>query len=69
MNALMKLKEMMTSIPVLLFYDLLLPVRLRTNASSEGLGAMIEQQKGTVWYPVAYASRSFTQAEKNYSPI
>ena len=44
-EAIKKLKELVTSAPVLEFYDSNLPLRLRTDASSEGLGAIIEQQR------------------------
>ena len=68
-EAISRLKSLVTSDTVLQFYDPELPLRLRTDASTEGLGAMIEQQHDGLWHPIAYASRSLTDAEKKYSPI
>ena len=58
-EAIKKLKELVTSASVLQFYDSNLPLRLRTDASSEGLGAMIEQRENAR-YPIAFVSRSLT---------
>ena len=68
-EAISRLKSPVTSGTVLQFYDPDLPLRLRTDASTEGLGAMIEQKHDGLWHPIAYVSRSLTNAERNYSPI
>ena len=59
----------MTSPPVLIFYNPSLPLHLRTDASTDGMGAMLEQNIDDQWHPIAFASRSLTSAEKNYSAI
>ena len=45
-----------------------LQTRLKIDASSEGLGAFLEQNHGTLaypkWYPVGYASRSIRDSKK-----
>ena len=64
-----KLKKLITESPVLRFYDPNNEIRLRTDASLEGLGAMVEQLIDNEWCPIAYGSRSLTQAEKNYASI
>ena len=46
-----------------------LPIKFTCDASKLGLGAMLEQQHGTVKEPTAFASRSLAAAEKNYSQI
>ena len=47
--------------------------RLKMNANSQGLGALLEQNHGTLtyskWYPVGYASRSLPDYEKRYNQI
>ena len=68
-DAVNKLKEMVTSEAVLKFYDTNLPTRVRSDASTEGLGAMLEQKHGEMWHPIAYASRSLNPSEKNYAAI
>ena len=68
-DAFEKLKEIFSSEAVLKFYNPKLPPRIRTDASSEGLGAMLQQKHNDEWHPVAFASRSLTPAEKNYAPI
>ena len=44
-------------------------LRLKTDASSEGLGALIEQTFGEDWKPIGYASRSLNESEKQYAQI
>ena len=60
-----KLKELLSSAPVLSFYDLSKPVTLSVDASSYGLGACLLQED----HPVAFASRSLNDHEKLYSQI
>ena len=57
----------MTSASVLAYPRLEDSFVLKTDASILGLGAMLSQQQpdGTI-HPVAYASRSLNQAERNY---
>ena len=63
------MKSLITSAPVLKFYDPNLPIRIRTDSSSEGLGAMIEQNHHDLWFPIAFASRALNHSEKNYAQI
>ena len=58
-------KNLITSAPVLAFYDVSKPVKLSVDASQEGLGAVLIQSER----PVAYASRSMTDCEKRYAQI
>ena len=53
----------------LLLYDPGANVKISTDASSFGLGAVLLQQSEGSWKPVAYASRSMTQAERRYAQI
>ena len=39
------------------------------DASSHGLGAVLQQKTGGEWKPVAYASRSMSDTEKRYAQI
>ena len=62
------LKEKLTSAPVLAYpsFDELFVVE--NDASINGLGAVLQQkQDDSKLHPVAYASRSLTDAERNYS--
>ena len=65
-EAIKKLKELITSSPVLKYYNPNLPTRISSDASQEGLGAVLEQDHDNEWHPVAFASRSLTPAESNY---
>ena len=60
-----KLKDLLTSKPVLRFYDINLHSTLQVDASKSGLGACLLQNEQSV----AYASRSMTSAEQNYAQI
>ena len=62
-----KLKDALVRNPVLGLYDENAPIELHTDASGYGLGAVlvqIQEEKETV---IAYASRTLSKAEKNYS--
>ncbi|MCG8625304.1 MAG: reverse transcriptase, partial [Proteobacteria bacterium] len=61
------LKKKCITAPVLAFADLEKTFRLQTDASGDGLGAVLEQmQDDGKYHPVAYASRSLSKSEKNY---
>ena len=61
------LKGKVHSTPVLVFPDFEKPFLLETDASKEGLGAVLSQKQSDGWYhPIAFGSHSLTPAEKNY---
>lgn len=64
-----QLKSEMMSTPVLTLYDPNKELKLSTDASSYGLGAVVFQKKGEQWRPVAYASRSLTETEQRYAQV
>lgn len=64
-KAFQELKSILTSKPVLKYYDVNKPVVLSVDASQDGLGSVLLQEN----LPVAYASRALTQTERNYAQI
>ena len=64
-NAFENLKSLLTSPPVLRYYDVHLPVVLQCDASHTGLGAVLLQEG----LPVMYSSRALTATERNYAQI
>lgn len=60
-----KLKEMVTHIPVLYYYNLKEEVTLQCDASQSGLGGSLMQNG----QPIAYTSRALTLAETLYAQI
>ena len=68
-DAFEKLKRQISSAPLLQFYDPNLPTRIRTDSSSVGLGAMLEQRIDDSWHPIAFASRALEKSEQNYAQI
>lgn len=64
-TALQKIKDTITSQPLLAFFDPKKEVKLEVDASKFGLGAAIFQDDK----PVAFASKSLTPTEQNYAQI
>ena len=66
-EAVWMLKEKILTLPLLVFPDFTKPFLLETDASKEGLGAILSQkQDDGRFHPVAFGSHSLTPAEKNY---
>lgn len=59
------LKEILSTRPVLQFFDENSKLVLSVDSSSEGLGAVLLQNKA----PVAYASKTLTDTQRNYAQI
>ena len=61
------LKKLMTQAPLLAYPDFTEPFMLETDASVEGLGAVLAQKKpDQSVHPIAYASRTLLPHERNY---
>jgi transposase InsO family protein len=64
-----EIKRLLTTEPVLRFFDQNRETKVSTDASKGGLGAVLLQKDDGVWQPVAYASRAMTSAETRYAQI
>ena len=61
------LKRKIQCVPVLVFPDFNKPFLLKTDASKEGLGAVLSQkQGGGCYHPVTFSSHSLSSLKKNY---
>ena len=60
------LKEKLSSLPVLAYADFNQPFIVHTDASTEGLGALLYQEQDGVERVIAYASRGLRNSERNY---
>ncbi|XP_043238246.1 uncharacterized protein K02A2.6-like [Amphibalanus amphitrite] len=69
-EAVNKVKQMLTSPPVLMRYDPDLPLKLVTDASSVGVGAaLVHVTPNGAERPVMYASRTLTATERKYAQV
>ena len=68
-ESIQRIKEALVSNPVLKIYEASKETKITCDASLYGLGAVLMQKHGADWLPVAYASRSLTDAEKRYAQI
>ena len=64
-TAIAKLKQMLTEAPVLGFPDFSCGFILETNASFNGLGAVLSQKQENVLFVLGYASRALNPCERN----
>ena len=63
-----RLKNRLTTAPVLTYPSFDKPYTVETDTSISGLGAvLVQMQDDSKLHPVVYASRSLTPAERNYS--
>ena len=65
-----KLKELITSAPILVFPNDSLPYHIEANSSDAATGAVLSQQtspeNGGKWHPIAFFSKSLSPVEWNY---
>ena len=64
-TALDKLRDALSTAPVLRYYDVNLPVTIECDASSTGLGCVLLQEG----QPVSFASRALSRTEQNYCQL
>ena len=60
------LQKLCTEAPILAYEDFKTPFILHTDASSDGLGAVLYQYQNNQKRVIAYASRSLSPSERNY---
>jgi len=68
-SAFQKIKDLIVSAGVLTHYQPELPLVLATDASPYGIGAVISHVIDNTEKPIAFASRTLTKAERNYSQL
>ena len=66
-EAFCQLKELLTSPPILTFPDYDKPFELHTDASAQGLCAVLYQEHDRKKCVISYAIRGLSKAEKNYA--
>ncbi|XP_064641934.1 uncharacterized protein K02A2.6-like [Lineus longissimus] len=64
-NAIELLKQKLTEAPVLSYYDPKKELTVTADASKDGIGAALLQER----HPIAFASRALTSCEQNYAQI
>ena len=68
-QAFLTLKSLLCKEPILQLPDCSKQFVLRTDASQDGIGAVLMQENNGQMFPVSYWSRALRTAEKNYSTV
>lgn len=68
-RAFLLVKEELAKPTLLALYDPRANTKISADASSFGPGAVLLQQHGSEWKPVAYASRAISETERRYAQI
>ena len=68
-KAYQSIKALLTKEPVLRLLDPGKPYFLQTDASDSGIGAVLMQKHDGKLFPVCYASKKLSSAERNYTTI
>ena len=64
-----RIKAYLTTEPVLRHFDPSRRIKIITDASRVGVGAVLLQSHDNVWHPVKYVSRKLTSAESKWAAI
>ncbi|KAK3103801.1 hypothetical protein FSP39_021997 [Pinctada imbricata] len=65
-NAFQTLKDRLSSPPILAYPNFDIPFEIHTDASFQGLGAVLYQSQNGQKHVIAYASRGLSKSERNY---
>src|SRR5215813_8420998 len=67
-DSFLKLKELITSAPVLIFPEDLQPFRVEADSSDFATGAVLSQfvEEDDKWHPISFLSKSLSPVERNY---
>ena len=68
-KAFQEVKEALSFRPLLAFFDPVRETIVSADASSFGLGAVLQKQLKGELHPIAYVSRAMTPTEKRYAQI
>ena len=69
-RAFKQVKRKLSEVPVLMHYNPELPIRLAGDVSNYGIGAVLSHvDPDGQEHPIAFASRTLSQCEKNYSQV
>lgn len=66
-NAVEELKRKLTEAPIVKFPDFEKEFHLHTDASTEGIGAVLMQEHQGILHPIEYISKSLNEAQRAYS--
>ena len=64
-----KLRQVLTTAPVLSYFNPKLPTMVAADASEFGIGGVLMQKVEGKWKPVAFCSRTLTEVERRWAQI